>query len=319
MVSMMRWLFALLLLCLTLATPALWAGEPSEEPILRLETGRHTDAISQVASDANGRWLATASDDKTLRLWDSASGELLNTWRLPIGIGHEGKLYAVAMDPAGVWIAAGGMTGYEWDGKASIYILDRASGRLIQRLDGLAGISNHLCTSVDGRWLAATLGSNNGVRIFDGRESFRQIFADSDYGGDSYGCAFTPGSKGLITSSLDGLLRLYRSTGEGFKLITQTRLAGGKQPSSVAFHPDGKRIAVGFKDTTAVQVVDGENLRLHYTVNTTGINNGNLESVTWSNDGVRLFAGGRYRGNDGIVRPVLSWSNSGRGSLARSR
>ena len=76
MVSMMRWLLALLSLCLMLATPALWAGEPPEEPILRLETGRHTATIMQVASDAKGRCLATASKDKTLRLcrWALACG-----------------------------------------------------------------------------------------------------------------------------------------------------------------------------------------------------------------------------------------------------
>ncbi len=309
MVSMMRRQSALLLLCLTLAVSALWAGEPPDEPMLRLETGRHTAAIWQIASDVRGRWLATASDDKTLRLWDSTNGKLLYTWRLPIGSGHEGKLYAVAMDPGGAWLAVGG-----WYSDNSVYILDRTSGRLRRRLDGIGGLTHHLCTSADERWLAATLWGNNGIRIFDAKDNFRQIFSDNNYGDSSYGCAFSPDSQRIVTSSLDGLLRLYRFTGEGFKPITQTSLAGGKQPSSVAFHPDGRHIAVGFKDTTAVQVVDGENLGLRYTVDTVGINNGNLESVAWSDDGVRLFAGGRHGGSDGIVRPVLSWSNSGRGS-----
>ncbi|VFM95831.1 MAG: WD domain-containing protein, G-beta repeat-containing protein [Candidatus Kentron sp. G] len=134
-----------------------WARVPPTEPILRLENGRHTAQINRIATDARGRWIASASHDKTLRLWDAASGQLLRTWRLPMGDGDEGKLYAVAMDPEGNWIAAGG-----WDWDDSIYLLDRASGRLMARLGGLENVINHLCASPDGRW------QGNRMIIFEG-------------------------------------------------------------------------------------------------------------------------------------------------------
>ena len=83
------------------------AGEPPTAPMLRIETGFHTAMIRRIAADAQGRWLATASEDKTLRLWelnkdiqDAEYPGLLRTFRLPSGAGNEGKLYAVAMDPA---------------------------------------------------------------------------------------------------------------------------------------------------------------------------------------------------------------------------
>src|SRR5438132_132473 len=69
------------------------AGEPPAAPILRIETGRHTAAIRRIAVDRAGRLLVTASDDKTLRLWELPSGRLLKVLRPPIGEGNEGKLY----------------------------------------------------------------------------------------------------------------------------------------------------------------------------------------------------------------------------------
>ena len=144
-------LYRCCLLALLFVTPSSYAGGPPEAPILRLETGRHTAAIRDIATDAEGRWVATASDDKSLRLWDGQSGELLHTYRLPIGNGNEGVLNSVAMSPTGEWLAAAGGTGYEWDKMYSIYIINRTSGALQQRISGLKGDIFHLCSSADGR------------------------------------------------------------------------------------------------------------------------------------------------------------------------
>ena len=46
----------------------------------------------------------------------------------PVGERNEGKLHAVAINPDGAMVAAGGWTGYEWDKTCSIYLFDRASG-----------------------------------------------------------------------------------------------------------------------------------------------------------------------------------------------
>jgi WD40 repeat protein len=127
------------------------AGEPPTAPMLRIETGRHTATLKRIATDSQGRWFATASHDKTLRLWDAKDGSLLQTFRLPSGAGDEGKLYAAAMDPAGDWIAAGGWTDVWGGSTTAIYILDRPTGQLRQRIEGLKQVINHLCVSPDGR------------------------------------------------------------------------------------------------------------------------------------------------------------------------
>nr|VFJ46815.1 MAG: WD40 repeat [Candidatus Kentron sp. DK] len=303
---------------------------PPTEPLLCLETGRHTAPITRIATDRAGRWIVSASEDKTLRLWAADSGRLLRTVRPPIGEGDEGKLYAVAMDPQGDWIAAAGWTVDDGTGNDSIYLLERASGRLIKRLTGLENVINHLAVSADGQWLAACLGGKNGLRVFDAKDGFRPVFADRDYGGQSYGAAFSPDGRRLVASSIDGQLRLYRigagaqdDAGVGdeaglprFTLDKTTPLEGGQEPFAVAFHPapGDDRLAVGFHDGATVQVLDGRDLTPRYAADSRGLDNGDLSSVAWSADGERLLAGGRYRDDNGS--PVLAWDQGGRGARA---
>ena len=77
---------------------------------LRLDPGMHTAMIRRVSVSADGALMATGAYDKTVRLWSLPEGELVRTFRPPIGDGNEGKVYAVALDPAGQWVAAGGWT-----------------------------------------------------------------------------------------------------------------------------------------------------------------------------------------------------------------
>ena len=69
--------------------------EPGVEPILRIETGMHTAKIGRIATDAANRYVVSGSWDKTVRVWELATGRLLQTVRVPIGPGHQGKIFAV--------------------------------------------------------------------------------------------------------------------------------------------------------------------------------------------------------------------------------
>ncbi|MGZ4970199.1 MAG: hypothetical protein ACXV7H_11825 [Methylobacter sp.] len=57
--------------------PSPTSSHPVATPFLRLETGMHTAMFKSIAVDAGQRYLVTASDDKTARVWDLADGKLL--------------------------------------------------------------------------------------------------------------------------------------------------------------------------------------------------------------------------------------------------
>ncbi len=276
---------ATLLLCtLNLAH----AGEPPSEPMLRFDLGEHTAIIKRVATDEAGRYLVTASADKTARVWDLRDGRLLATLRIPIANGNEGKLFAVALSPDGNTVALGGYT-QVGDAGASIFLFDRASGRLLRRLSGLSNVINHLAFAPDGRTLAASLGAGSGIRLLSVADG-RLLAQDSDYGADSYSVQFSRDGR-LLTTSYDGYLRLYRWDGAKLNLLVKRTAPGGKQPYAARFAPDGTRIAVGFLDAPAINVLDAADLSLLYATDTAGVK-GSLNSVAWSADGQTLYAAG---------------------------
>ena len=283
--------------------------EPPAEPMLRIETGMHTAIIRRIGIDEENRYLVTGSEDKTVRVWELPTGRLIRILRPPIGEGQEGRIYAVALSPDGMTVACGGWTAYDWEQKDSIYLFDRGTGTLVKRIGGMPNAICHLAYSKNGRFLVATLGRNSGIRVFDGR-SFDPVFTDIKYENTSYGADFDSKDR-IVTASYDGYVRLYRYEGKTFKLVEKKKPKGGSQPHSVRFSPDNTKIAVGFNDSTKVDVLSGIDLSYLYTPDTSKVDNGNLVSVAWSSDGRFLYAGGTYW-KDG--RPIIKWSDGGTGS-----
>ncbi|MBK7000377.1 MAG: caspase family protein [Rhodoferax sp.] len=301
--------FCLLLALLTLHTPHAQAGEPPTQPMLRIEAGMHTAMINRIATDAAGRFAVTASNDKTTRVWDTASGQLLHVLRPPMGTGDEGKLYAVALSPDGSTVAVAGWTKLGSDSGSTVYLFDRSSGQLQRRLSGLPNVILHLAFSPDGRWLAATLG-DKGVRVWDWRQNAPAL-ADSAYAAQSYGAHWSRSGQ-LATTSYDGKLRVYQVQASTLKKLAQTEAPGGKKPYSIAFAPDGRSLAVGYADSTRVDVLDAATLAWQFSPDTQGVENGNLGRVAWSSDGQTLVAAGRWD-VDGRY-PVRRWAQAGRGT-----
>jgi WD40 repeat protein len=275
--------------------------------MLRLETGMHTALIRRIAVDAAQRTLVTGSEDKTVRVWELASGRLLHTLRPPIGAGDEGKIYAVALSPDGRTVAAAGWTGATGESQ-SIYLFDRASSRLRQRLTGLPEVIYHLAYARDGAFLVATLGRTHGIRVYRHRDG-AEVARDTEYGDASYGADFDPSGR-LVTTSYDGFVRLYD---RDFHLRVKRQAPGGQRPYAVAFSPDGRRVAVGFDDATRVAVLSGQDLTLLYTPDTTGVDNGDLGRVTWSGDGQWLYAAGNYEVRGSNTMLIRRWATGGQG------
>ncbi len=284
------------------------AAEPPSTPTLRMENGMHTAPIESISTDTQQRFVLTTSNDKTAKLWSVQDGQLLHTFRPPQGAGDEGKLYAGALSPDGNTVAVAGWTGYEWDKTVNIYLFQRQSGLLLHRLEGLPNVINHLSFSVEGHYLAASLGGKNGIRVFNSSTG-ALVFKDSDYGNDSYSNDFSADGK-LLTSSYDGYLRLYNAE---FKLLAKQSSLGDKRPYLARFSPNGKRIAVGFSDSTQVNILSATDLSLLYSADTREVDNGDLSSVSWSSDGQILYAAGKFDRKGDI--PIAAWSEQGRGVI----
>ena len=139
--------------------------------MLVIDPGMHTAEIRRASADRDGRWAVTGSDDKTIRVWSLADGSLARTIRVPAGPGNVGKVYAVAISPDGTLIAAGGWTRWtDADRQEQIYLFDRESGVLKQRIEGLPEVVDHLAFSPDGTRLAAVLGDGKGLRVYTSQD-----------------------------------------------------------------------------------------------------------------------------------------------------
>ena len=302
-------LTSLALMALAVAKPV---AAQSQVPIAypRIEVGEHAAAISRLSVDKGERWMVTAGHDKTARVWDLNTGRLDRVLRPPAGYGNEGKLYSVAISPDGSRIAVGGFTGA--NGRTfPVFLFDRGSGKLVGRSQGFSNVAFDLSFSVDGRRLAAVFGLGGGLRILDATELTRELVYDDSCKAGGYGAHFASDGR-LVASCYDGYLRLYDAQG---RRSGQRRLEGGSRPYGVRFSPNGDYIAVGFQDSTAVQVLSASDLSPLYSPDTGSLSVGkldNLFSVAWSPDGKQLYAAGRFD-REGI-HPVLLWSDQGRGA-----
>ncbi len=317
--------FIAILASLALAASVLWVppvhaqsasvqpanAQPVDAPLLRIDTGSHNAAIRALGIDSAGRFAVTASDDKTARIWDLSSGRLLQTLRPPVGTDNNGRLFAAAITPDAATVAVGG-----WSADNDVYLFERASGTMIQRITGLPNTITQLAFAPDGKLLLIGLWGQHGVRLFgtsSGWRSSNEIDSDVKYQGEVYGAHFSPDGKRLATASVDGAVRVYDLSQQRLKLVNSVRPAGGSQPYTVAYAPDGKLLAVSFSDTSAVTVLQADTLQQAYVPNAAGIGNGSLNALAWSHDGRELMAAGTWKRADGL-HGLRTWADRGRGA-----
>ncbi|MFF7130474.1 trypsin-like peptidase domain-containing protein [Streptomyces sp. NPDC008240] len=203
------------------------AGSPSRRPL----TG-HSGAVNSVMFSPNGRTLATASSDRTVRLWDAVTGK---PRILPK---QAGAVLSVAFSPDGRTLA----TASE-DGTVQLWDVDLVKSRAV--LPKQAGAVQSVAFSPDGRTLA-TGSVDHRVRLWD--LATRKIRATLIGHTDAVqSVAFSPDGRTLATGSTDRTVRLWDS--ETAKILT-TLTGHTDAVQSVAFSPDGRTLATGSVDRT---------------------------------------------------------------------
>lgn len=260
---------------------------PDQDPLLRVEIGAHTGMIYRIGVDAACQRLVTGSEDKTVRVWSLPDGKLERVLRLPIGAGHGGKAYAVALSPDGRYVAVGGWdAAQEKTGTNAVTIVDLEIGEMA-RHGSFDNPVAHLAFSPDGRRVSIGL-INDGLRVID-RDTGEELLADTDYAGNVYGNAFAPDGS-VYATSYDGYVRRY---GPDLQLEMKVAAPHDAGPYALAIDPSGQRLAIGYRDTTRVSILDAATLMpIAETEESPQDAETNLNKVAWSSDGKRLIAGG---------------------------
>ncbi len=266
-------------------------GEPPASPILIVEPGTHTGSVHKIVVDAARSQVVTVGNDKTIRLWGTPDLQLRATFRVPIADGNEGQLYAAALSPDGKTLAVGGWTGWAWDEKASVYLIDMESGSMVRRIAGFPEGIGALAFSPDGEHLAIGLLGSAGLFVLQ-LSDYRIAARDTRYADKIIEVDYDSTGR-LVASSLDGLIRLYD---QHARLLVRKRMTAGNKPSSIKFSPDGARIAVGYYDTPRVSVLSAVDLSPIWSSSRDAAPELiNLYSLSWAARGNKLCAGGEAR------------------------
>ena len=273
----------LIILALLISTTV--AGQPTE-PILRLENAMHTAISRRESVDKAGKYILTSSEDKTARLWDAATGQLLKIYRIPIDKNNEGKIYSCAIWPDATKAALGGWTGYEWDNHECIYIIDVQTGELLRRLRDLPDVVNDLEISADGKFLAAGFG--DGSCYVYKTSSLELIKKIPSCGNTLNNVAFDLNNR-LATVCYDGKVRLYDNT---YTLVKEIETVAGRHPYSVVFNPNGTTLAVAYTDASDVELRDANTLQIIARPDIKGVYKGEMvNKLCFTTDGRYLVGG----------------------------
>ncbi|KAH8598479.1 WD40-repeat-containing domain protein [Bisporella sp. PMI_857] len=230
----------------------------------------HLSSVNSVAFSPDGKQVVSGSGDKTVRLWDAATGAALQTLE-----GHTDFVYFVAFSPDGKQIVSG-----SWD--KIVQLWDAATGAALQTLEGHTNSVNSVAFSPDGKQVVS--GSwDKTVQLWDAATGAALQTLKSHLFFVS-SVAFSPDGKQVISGSGDKTVRLWNAaTGAAL----QTLEGHTSFVYSVAFSPDGKQVVSGSGDNT-VRLWDAatgaalQTLKIHTSF---------VYSVAFSPDGKQVVSG----------------------------
>ena len=141
--------------------------------------------------DQQGKFLATASDDVSIKLWDL---QALKIDRKYLGF------FPVEFSEQGDWFACMG-------NPSNIFIYNPVDGKLIKQLPTGNELIQNLNVSKDGKFLSGA-GFFGIVKIWD-VQSGKLIHQLKGHQGGIYSTAFSPDGKLLASCGMDNTIRIW--------------------------------------------------------------------------------------------------------------
>ncbi|GAA0247176.1 hypothetical protein GCM10010492_53500 [Saccharothrix mutabilis subsp. mutabilis] len=196
----------------------------------------HTGQVLGIAFSPDGRRIATAGVDRSVLIWDSATGAVLKTLT-----GHAAAVNGVQFSPDGRLLATASHD-------QTVKLWDPATGTPLATLTGHTGWIRTAKFSPDGHTLA-TAGHDQTVILWDitTRTKLDTITDHTD--ADFSGVAFSPDGRTLAYTSGEATIALRDLS----RRTTTARLTGHtRRVHAVAFSPDGDTLATAGSDQALI-------------------------------------------------------------------
>lgn len=183
-------------------------------PAPKFTLSGHTDPVYSVAFAPDGKRIVTGSFDRSVKLWDAATGKELRTFAGKAG--HQNLVTSVAFSPDGSTIASAGT-----DNSARLW--DVPTGKPQLELDLTAG-GTKAAASPDGK-LYAVGAADGTVRVFTAADNKLSQMLTPANTGAVLGLGFNQNGQTLYTLAADKVLR-YWNTADGKPLGAVGATAG---------------------------------------------------------------------------------------------
>jgi len=255
---------------------------------------QHDKSVLDVAVSPDGNSVASASADKTVKLW-SKEGKLLKTFQ------HADIVTSVSFSPDGKTIATGSAdrTIRIWqvdnDKSAIPYGIAPLHATLSSHTDSVTSVS----FSPDGKTLASA-SHDNTIKIWNltDKKLLQTLTGHKDW---VLGVSFSPDGKTIASASADKTVKLWNRQGktQKFQINPKTLTKHSDIVYSVKFSPNSQELVSASADTTAkIWNRNGEEIR------TLKGHNDEVVSANFSRDGEKIVTGSA----DDTVKV---WSRSG--------